>query len=285
MDIKIRRAKPEDASELGRICYQAFKTINEQHGFIPDFPSSEVATGVVSMLISHPGYYGVAGEIDGRLIGSNFLDERSAIAGIGPITIDPARQDRSAGCQLMQAVLERARARKFPGVRLVQATFHNRSLSLYAKLGFQVRELLSCMQGPPLGAAIPGYRVRTATEADIPACNYLCTVVHGHDRAGDLRDAVQHGTAQVVERDGRITGYASLIGFFGHAAGATNDDLKALIGAAKEFHGPGLLVPTRNAELFAWCLSRGLRVTQPLTLMTMGLYNEPSGAYLPSILY
>jgi len=26
-------------------------------------------------------------------------------------------------------------------------------------------------------------------------------------------------------------------------------------------------------------------VTQPLTLMSMGLYNEPSGAYLPSILY
>jgi hypothetical protein len=34
-----------------------------------------------------------------------------------------------------------------------------------------------------------------------------------------------------------------------------------------------------------WCLGRGLRVTQPLTLMTMGLYNEPAGAYLPSILY
>jgi hypothetical protein len=34
-----------------------------------------------------------------------------------------------------------------------------------------------------------------------------------------------------------------------------------------------------------WCLNSGLRITQPMTLMTVGLYNEPAGAYLPSILY
>jgi hypothetical protein len=34
-----------------------------------------------------------------------------------------------------------------------------------------------------------------------------------------------------------------------------------------------------------WCLGKGLRVTQSLTLMTMGLYSEPQGAWLPSILY
>jgi hypothetical protein len=26
-------------------------------------------------------------------------------------------------------------------------------------------------------------------------------------------------------------------------------------------------------------------VVEPMTLMTLGLYNEPAGAYLPSILY
>jgi hypothetical protein len=46
-----------------------------------------------------------------------------------------------------------------------------------------------------------------------------------------------------------------------------------------------MIVPTRNAELFRWCLEKGLRVVQPLTLMTVGLYNEPQGAYMPSILY
>lgn len=46
-----------------------------------------------------------------------------------------------------------------------------------------------------------------------------------------------------------------------------------------------ILVPTRNAALFRWCLENGLRVVQPMTLMTIGLYNEPAGAYLPSILF
>jgi hypothetical protein len=58
-----------------------------------------------------------------------------------------------------------------------------------------------------------------------------------------------------------------------------------LIGSAENFGGPGILVPTRNAELFRWCLSSGLRVVEPMTLMTVGLYNEPHGAYLPSILF
>ena len=100
-----------------------------------------------------------------------------------------------------------------------------------------------------------------------------------------MQDAIQHGTATVAERDRRVTAYASSMAFSGHAVGESNEDLKALIAAAAAFQGPGILVPSRNAELFRWCLENGLRIVQPMTLMTMGLYNEPAGAYLPSILY
>ncbi len=92
-------------------------------------------------------------------------------------------------------------------------------------------------------------------------------------------------TAVVAEREGRIVAYATLIGFFGHTVGETNSDVQALIANADAFLGPGILVPTRNAGLFRWCLENGLRVVQPMTLMTVGFYNEPAGAYLPSILY
>jgi hypothetical protein len=119
----------------------------------------------------------------------------------------------------------------------------------------------------------------------MPACNRLCFLVHGHERGGELADAIAQNAARVVERMGRITGYATLIGFFGHAVAETNDDLKALIGAAESFAGPGVLVPTRNGDLMRWCLVRGLRVTQTLTLMTMGLYNQPDGVWLPSVTY
>ena len=67
--------------------------------------------------------------------------------------------------------------------------------------------------------------------------------------------------------------------------GETNQELKALIGAAPSFLGSGFLLPTRNSDLFRWCLGKGLHVVQPMTLMSLGLYNEPTGAFLPSILY
>ncbi len=83
----------------------------------------------------------------------------------------------------------------------------------------------------------------------------------------------------------RFTAYASAIAFFGHAVANTNEGLQALIGAAPSFDGGGFLVPTRNGELFRWCLRRGLRLVHQMTLMTVGLYSEPAGAYLPSVLY
>lgn len=285
MNVTLRPGNTEDAQRCGEICYYAFKTIAEQHNFPADFPSPEVATAFLAGLLAHPGFDAVVAELDGEVVGSNFLDERSTVAGIGPITVDPTVQNRAVGRQLMQHVLARATQRRFPAVRLVQAAYHNRSLSLYTRMGFVAREPLSTMQGAPLAIQMPGYTVRPATERDLDTCNEICVKVHGHDRRGELLDAIQQGAATIVEHGGRITGYATPIAFFGHAVGETNDALKALIGAAPAFPGPGFLLPTRNAELFRWCLDHGLRVVQPMTLMSVGLYNKPAGAFLPSVLY
>jgi GNAT superfamily N-acetyltransferase len=285
MSITLRSGKLEDAKQCGEICYRAFRAIAEEHNFPPDFLSPEVSITMLSEFMAHPNIYGVVAEVDGRVVGSNFIDERSIIAGIGPITVDPDVQNRAIGRELMQHVLARVAKRRLPGVRLVQAAYHNRSLSLYTKLGFSVREPLSVMQGKALAAQIPGYAVRPATEGDLDACNQVCFKVHGHDRGGELLDAIKRGTATVIEHRGRITGYATAIGFMGHAVCETNEELKALIGAAPAFLGPGFLLPSRNWELFRWCLEHGLRVVQPLSLMSIGLYNEPVGAFLPSILF
>lgn len=285
MHFNLRAGRLADAEAGGMICYNAFKTISGQHNFPPDFPSAEVACGLFSSLLSLPDVYSVMAETEGRIVGSNFLWEDTAIAGIGPLTIAPDFQNGTLGRRLMEDVMARARQKRFAGVRLVQAAFHNRSLALYAKLGFEVREPLANLQGPALRLGIPGYTVRPAHAEDEDTCNRLCQDIHGHDRGQELRQAIQQGTATVVEHAGRITGYATLIGFFGHAVGESNEGLKALIGAADAFAGPGFLLPTRNGELFRWCLQHGLRVVQPMTLMSFGLYNRPSGAFLPSILF
>jgi GNAT superfamily N-acetyltransferase len=267
------------------IDFEAFKSISSQHNFPWDFPSVEIATEVTTSLLSNPGFYSVVAELDGRVVGSNFLDERNPISGVGPISVDPAAQNNGIGRQLMVAVMDRSAQRGFAGIRLVQAAYHNRSLCLYAKLGFETRESLSKMFGPPVNVKFQGYAVRPATQGDLPACNELCRRIHGHHRDGELRDAINRRAAKVVEHLGRITGYATDIAFFAHAVGETNQDIKALIGEAPEIDGGGLLVPTRNGELFRWCLDHGLQLVHQMTLMTIGLYNEPAGAYLPSVLY
>ncbi len=285
MSFHLRQAQLGDAPALGEICYRAFKAIAEAHNFAPDFPSPEVTSGMLAGFLQHDGIYGVVAELDRKIIGSNFLDERNPVSGVGPITVDPAVQNDGAGRALMQAVMRRSEERGFAGIRLVQAGYHNRSLALYLKLGFQPREQLACVQGRAIGRVVPGYSVRTAVAADLRACNELAVRVHGHDRGGELADAIAQGTARVVERARRVTGYATSIGFGGHAVADTNEDLAALIGSAESFGGPGFLVPTRNAALLRWCLGEGLRIAQTMTLMAIGLYNQPEGAWLPSVIY
>src|SRR5262249_7460763 len=150
---------------------------------------------------------------------SNFMDRRSPIGGIGPISVDPAVQNRRIGRTLMQAMLDHATARGHAGIRLVQTAYHNRSLALYTRLGFVTREPLSIMRGAPLGVNFAGYEVRPTTAEDIAACNQICRQVHGFDRAAELTEAVREKRASVVEHLGRITGYATSIGFFAHAVG------------------------------------------------------------------
>ena len=185
----------------------------------------------------------------------------------------------------MEDVLRHADEQQILSVRLVQAAFHNRSLSLYTKLGFNTVEPLSNINGSALNVKIEGYNVRPMTADDLNGVDDLCLRVHGHTRRNETAAAINQGTAMVVEHDGRITGYTTGVGFFAHTVGESNEELKALIGCATEIAGPGFLLPTRNGDLMRWCLEHGLRVIQPLTLMSRGVYQEPRGAFLPSILF
>ncbi len=285
MNLRLRPGTREDAAACGVIDFEAFKSISSQHNFPWDFPSVEAATALTTALLSNPNYHAVIAELDGEIVGSNFLDERNPISGVGPISVDPGVQNQTIGRQLMLAVMERSRQRGFAGIRLVQSAYHNRSLCLYAKLGFETREPLSKMFGKPPSLKFDGYEVRSMTEADLDACNEVCRRVHGHVRDGELRDMIRQGSPIVVEHLGRITGYATDIAMFAHAVGETTQDIKALIAAAPEIRAGGFLLPTRNGELFRWCLQNGLRLVHQMTLMTVGLYSEPAGAYLPSVLY
>jgi len=287
MTVNLRAATPSDAETCGRIIYEAFKGIAERHGFTPDFPSVEAATQLAQSFIAHPSIFGVVAEEDGRVVGSNFLMEGNAIYAVGPITVDPRRQNSGVGRRLMAAVIERGQ--RAAGIRLLQDAFNMRSMSLYASLGFDVQEPVAVMTGRPAGKSPSDVKVRRLTEQDLGACDALCLRVHGFSRSSELADAMRTLAPVVIERQGRVTGYltAPALWIANHGIAQTEEDMKALIlGAAAAQDEPvSFLLPTRQASLFRWCLEQGLKGVKPMTLMTIGQYRTPNGSYIPSVFY
>lgn len=281
----IRTIFGEDVEACGRVAYEAHRTVAASHNVPSEQPSVEFSIGLIGNKLKDTNAVGILAEDDGRILGSVFLNvfPSTPPAVIGPLTVDPAAQG-GVGLKLMEAALDEARRRGIDQVRLVQSPSHLRSLALYVKLGFELREPLVLVHGTPVSASAPdGLTVRGATPEDAADCERLCIDVHGFARGFELRSAIEQKTATVVERAGTIAGYATGIGLRGYAVAKTTGDLEALIAAAPAILGPGFFVPVRNGELLRRLFAGGFRAISPAALMTMGPYREPAGAFLPSI--
>jgi len=283
-NIIYRSATPDDIEKLGNIAYDAFYKISTDHNFPPDFPNPGVGIGLAGLMVSRDDIFSVVAE-NGKILGSNFLWEADEIDGVGPITVDPAEQNSSIGRELMERVIKRSAENGKAGIRLVQAAYHNRSLALYTKLGFDVVEPLSAINGTPFTAEIEGRTVRPLTKNDVESANKLCIASHGISRRNEIAGAAEAGSGLVVENNGKLSGYATVLGFFGHAVAQTNDDLKAFIGSGRAIAGTGFLLPTRNGVVMRWCFENGLKIIMPMSLMSKGYYQTPRSPFIPSILY
>ncbi len=284
----LRAVQPGDGDAMAHILFAAFAAIHDRHRFPRDFPTLDAAAELISGFTSHPRIWGVVAERDGHVIGSNFLDERSPVMGVGPITVDPGAQTRGVGRGLMQAVIDRGAGAR--GIRLLQDAFNVRSLGLYASLGFVVRDPVVVMGGRPAAGPGPDADVRPLEEGDLEECAALHRAVHGYDRSAELRDALHMPVLEpfVAVRRGRIVAYATGTTFFAaaHGAGRTDEDLFAVItGALRATDAPAsFLLPTRQTALFRACLDAGLRVVMPMNYMTLGHYTAPAGSWFPSVL-
>jgi hypothetical protein len=230
---------------------------------------------------------GLVAEHDGRPVGSVFVDEGDVIQGVALIAVDPSVQQRGVGRRLMEAALERTRGAA--GVRLVQEAYNTLAMSLYASLGFEVKEPLVRVTGRPRSAPRRDPHVRPFGGDRLDECARLCARVHGFDRSVDLRDALSVFSPFAAFRQGRIVAYTYAVsgGSLAWGVAETEEDMRALLlGVSAATAAPlAFLVPTRQATFFRWCLAEGLRVEKPLTLMAMGKYQEPQGCYFPSGIY
>jgi GNAT superfamily N-acetyltransferase len=287
--VHLRAATPEDAQPCGRIAFEAFRQIAEQGSFPLYHPTVEFACRFVEGRIRNPAFFGVVAEVDGEIAGSNFIDERGPVRGIGPITVSPDAQGRGVGRRLMEAVLEHSGDSR--SIRLLQDAHNPTSLSLYASLGFDVKDIMVQLAGEPDGPRASDAEVRRLRESDVEDCARLHQQVHGYERTRELLDALRAPTLCPVAcvRDGRVTAYASTFSPWqaAHGVAESEEDMQALISGAPVVC-PGALAflfPVRQADLFRWCLGVGLRAVRPMTYMVVGEFDEPTGPWFPSVLY
>lgn len=164
MDIHIRPMRQEDVETCGLICYQAFKNSAECHNFRPDQPSLEFSIELTQSCFAHPQIFSIVAESNSKIIGSNYLSEYDIVRAVGPLAIDPSVQSEGAGRELMKAVIKRAIHSK--SIRLVQNAFNLASLSLYASLGFDVKEPLVMLEGKVKGDVPANIEIRPIQKKD-----------------------------------------------------------------------------------------------------------------------
>jgi len=153
--LELVRAESPHVGEMGRICYEAFKNLHDRHHFPVDLPSVALGRQLLGMMVSRSDFYSVVALLDGQVVGSNFLSLSDAVAGIGPVSVEPCHQGKDIGLALMQDVVDHGRRRGIERIRLLQETINVSSLSLYASMGFDSREEVAYMQAAAATAEDP----------------------------------------------------------------------------------------------------------------------------------
>lgn len=275
---------------LGRICFEAFGALQDRHGVERDFDSVDVAQQVVGLFASRPDFAAFMA-VDERAepLGSNFLcccdaGAHGGVAGVGPITIRPDAQSHGAGRALMIAALDEARRRGIARVRLMQETINTASLSLYTKLGFDWRECVALVRPAAAASDVPG--VEAITESHMPEIDALSRRHYHHTRVQEARMLMSIGLQGfVLRRAGVSVGYF-FPSFLGHGFAATAHDMANLIGHAMRHAPPPFrktLLPLGQHELHRLLLERGSRAVKVFNYMSVGPFEAPSGAWMPSV--
>ncbi|MCH8815364.1 MAG: GNAT family N-acetyltransferase [Chloroflexi bacterium] len=287
MPIEYRQPTAEDVSELGRICYEAFKDIAERHGFEPDFTDLDMGRMIIGMLVAGEDTYGIAAYNDGQPAGSNFVMMADDVGGIGPITVDVPQQGAGIGRRLMTDAIDYAKKNGMDKIRLLEDSFNMASLSLYASVGFDTKA--PCVLMEPVPAPQKDPTVRVLTEDDLAAVDALSRELYKVSRRNEVAEMLEGPFAAVIrERDNRVTGYY-LLGIIGHGVAETEEDALSLVQQAAAADAPpqfrDVFCPLTEGSLYRKFLAAGFRAKKVMNLMAIGPYEEPEGVWMPSVVY
>ncbi len=286
MSLEIVKVDSTHAKALGKICFEAFCDIQKKFGSPPDFPHLELAEHLIQMLISRPDYYGVMAILEGKPVGSNFLSLCDTVAGVGPISVDPNFQSMKIGRSLMETILYYASQNNIQQIRLLQDSFNLTSFSLYASLGFEMKEPVALLQ--PMKSEQSTDTVRLGTPLDLPEVDQLTQRYYQISRLNEISSAMTMGAPLLVkENRGKISGYL-IPGFFGHAVAESEEAfLELILAVGNQLHPPlpPFFLPLKFTSLYKKLIQLGCRAIKMMNLMAIGPYEAPTGVWAPSILY
>ena len=165
-----------------------------------------------------------------------------------------------------------------------------RSLSLYTSLGFDVTASCVVMSGKPRSGPVDGVEVRPldgGRPRRMRGALQAGPRLRAHGLASRRAPRVPRRSSR--ERDGRIVAYAAAPTFWpmSHGVAETDEDMQALLlGAAAQGDEPlALLVPLAVGPLPVGPRARVCARVKPMNVMAMGSYQEPRGAWFPSVIY
>jgi predicted N-acetyltransferase YhbS len=177
-EVTVRLLRQDELAEADRILRLAFGTflgLADPMGFMGDgdYVRTRWAADPTAAL---------AAELDGELVGTNFVTRWGSVGLFGPLSVEPSSWDRGVARALLRATMARLDAWGVAHRGLSTFPDSPKHLALYASFGFQPRFLTSILAKPV--AAEPARPVTFASLED-------------HDRgladAGAVAGSVFHG--------------------------------------------------------------------------------------------
>lgn len=218
--------------------------------------------------------HGLALERDGRLIGTAlWWGYGQTHASAGMIIVTGSEQGRGHGARLFDALLEATKGRDV----LLSAT--EEGLALYKRRGFVEVGTIVQHQAPlTIAVAVEGGGdIRQATASDLAAIQAFDRRATGLDRAPLVAALAEAGRVTLIERAGRVAGYAIARRFgrgqvVGPVAAEGTDDAKRLIlEQLSQLHGQFVRIDVHARHgLSDWLQSLGLPGVSQVTAMVKG---------------
>jgi len=216
---------------------------------------------------------GLAAEDGGRLVGTAlWWPFEETFASCGMIIVTPSHQGRGIGRQLMDELLRRASGRTI----ILNSTREGRAL--YDRLGFvpcgEVSQHQAVLAQAPAGPGAKG--IRPFAMADMEAIRHLDRRASGMGRGALLEALFALGTGVVLERGGRIAGYACVRRWgrgvvIGPVVAQDTAQAKALVARLAAAHVGGFVrIDVTREDLSLWLEEIGLPRVDRVVSMVRG---------------